>query len=283
MTFQRRRSAPLLRQRRPEHVHKRGVQLAELDDGRLGGLAGRAAQPLAVARAAAALRGDGVRGLELVVGGLALGPRRRVVLVQLQLLQVLGVEPEVGDGEGAEAGRAVGGGGGGVGGGVVARPVVRHLLLRLGRVPALARHLPLDEARDLGDGAAAVDRAGVDGCAEHGVHVQRVVAGAARAVLQERQDPLHPPHQVAEQPVVVDVHLVDEFVQVVLVPCAQVDEGLHCLVRVGGEILALGRFDRSDCVTDEHGEVGDAAVYVGRLVHAHKRLVEDLEEVTEEL
>ena len=63
---------------------------------------------------------------------------------------------------------------------------------------------------------------------------------------------------------------------------AQVDEGLHCLVGVGGEVLSLGCFDDADGVVDPGGKVHDAVVYVGAFVDPHEGLVEDLEEVAEE-
>ena len=64
---------------------------------------------------------------------------------------------------------------------------------------------------------------------------------------------------------------------------AQVDEGLHGLVRVSGDILALRSIYDGDGVVGEGGEVGDAAVDVGGFVDADKGFVEDREEVAEEL
>jgi hypothetical protein len=81
----------------------------------------------------------------------------------------------------------------------------------------------------------------------------------------------------------VDVDLVDEFVEVVFVAGAQVDEGLDGLIWVGGDVLALGGFDSADCVVDKEGEVGDGVIDVCGFVDADEGFVEDGEEVTEEL
>lgn len=80
-----------------------------------------------------------------------------------------------------------------------------------------------------------------------------------------------------------DVHLVDEFVEVVFVPLTEVDERLDGLVGVGGYVLPLGFFDHGEHVICEHREVGDAIVDVGGFVDADQGFVEDAEEVAEKL
>lgn len=155
-----------------------------------------------------------------------------------------------------------------------------HFLARLVLVPFLAGLLPGDEGVDLGDGGGAVDGGHVDRALEEGVHVQFAAAGP---LAQELEDALQPAHDLGEEAVVVDVDLVDEFVEVVLVAGAEVDEGLDGLVRVGGDVLALGLGEDGEHVVGEGGEVADAAVDVGGFVDAHEGLVEDGEEVAEEL
>lgn len=80
-----------------------------------------------------------------------------------------------------------------------------------------------------------------------------------------------------------DVHLVNELVEIVLVTGAEIDEGLDGLVRVGGDVLALGRGEDGEHVVEKGGEVGDGVVDVGGFVDADERLVEDGEKVAEEL
>lgn len=80
-----------------------------------------------------------------------------------------------------------------------------------------------------------------------------------------------------------DMNLVHELVEIVFVTGAEVDESLDSLVRICGDLLTLAGFDSLDRVVNEYGEVCDAVVDICRLVHAHKRFVEDGEEVTEEL
>jgi hypothetical protein len=92
------------------------------------------------------------------------------------------------------------------------------------------------------------------------------------------------------------VHFVDEFVEVMFVALAEIDEGLYCLVWVGGDVLLAAFVDDlvfisrdlrakeggtyMDHVIDEYCEVGYRVVDVCRLVDANKRLIEDREEVS---
>ena len=75
----------------------------------------------------------------------------------------------------------------------------------------------------------------------------------------------------------------NELVEFLLVPRAQVDERLHCLVGVGRSVLPLSLLDDGNRVVCKRGKVGDAVVDVGRLVNPDERLVEDGEQVTEQL
>lgn len=102
-------------------------------------------------------------------------------------------------------------------------------------------------------------------------------------MTEEVQDVLQPAHEGVEEAVVVQVDLVDEFVEAVLVAGAEVDEGLDSLVGVCGNVLALRALDNSDGVIGELGEVGYAAVNVCRLVDTDEGFVEDCEQVAEEL
>ena len=102
-------------------------------------------------------------------------------------------------------------------------------------------------------------------------------------MAKELEDTFQPAHQRAEETVVVDVHLMDEFIEVVLVAGAEVDEGLDGLVGVGGDVLALGGVKDGEGVVSKGGEVGDAGVNVGGFVDADEGLVEDCEEVAEEM
>lgn len=99
---------------------------------------------------------------------------------------------------------------------------------------------------------------------------------------QEFEDPFNPGHERGEEAIVVDVNFVDEFVQVVFVAGAEVNEGLDCLVWVGGDVLALGGFYHFYGVVGELGEVGYGTVDVCGFVDANEGFVEDLEEVAEE-
>ena len=147
-------------------------------------------------------------------------------------------------------------------------------------MPLLALLLPFDERVDLLDGFRFVDVLHVHGALEEGVHVEFPALGA---VAQEFEDPLQPAHERGEEPVVVDVDLVDELVEVLLVAAAEVDEALDGLVGVGGDVLALGGVEDAEGVVGEGGEVGDGVVDVGGFVDPHEGLVEDGEEVAEEV
>lgn len=155
-----------------------------------------------------------------------------------------------------------------------------HLLARLVVVPLLALFLPPDQGIDLGDGGGFIDLAHGDGALEEGVHVEFPAFGP---VPEELEDALQPAHELAEEAVVVHVDLVHELVEVVLVAGAQIDEGLHRLVGVGGDVLALRQVQDAEHVVGEGGEVGDGIVDVCGFVDADEGFVEDGEEVAEEL
>ena len=100
---------------------------------------------------------------------------------------------------------------------------------------------------------------------------------------EELEDALQPAHELSEEAVVVDVDFVDKLVEVVLVSSAEVDEGLYSLIRICGDVLALGSGDYENCVVGEGGEVGDGGVHVRGFVDADERFVEDGEEITKEV
>lgn len=79
------------------------------------------------------------------------------------------------------------------------------------------------------------------------------------------------------------VNLVNEFVEVILVTCAEIDEGLNCLVGICRDLLSLASLDSLDCVVDKYGEICNAVVDVRRLVDTNKGFIEDGEEIAEEL
>ncbi len=95
------------------------------------------------------------------------------------------------------------------------------------------------------------------------------------------------------------MHFVHEFVEVVFVALAEVDEGLDRLVGVGGDVLlaafvdnlfnSLGKIQTNDRlpylnhVVDENRKVCDAVVDIRRLVNPNKWLIEDREEIPEQL
>lgn len=165
-------------------------------------------------------------------------------------------------------------------------------------MPFLAGFLPRDEGVDFGDGFVLVELADRDGTCEEGVDVELAGFGA---LAEEFQDAFYPAHELGEEAVVVGVDFVDEFVEVVFVSLAEVDEGLHGLVGVGGDILLaafvndlLSRLsvkytldrDREayrDHIIDEDCKVCDAVVHVCGLIHTNKRLVEDGEEISQKL
>lgn len=80
-----------------------------------------------------------------------------------------------------------------------------------------------------------------------------------------------------------DVHFVDEFVEIILMASTKIDEGLDCLVWIGGDVLTLSGSKDGEHVVGEGSKVGDGAVNIGRFVDADERFVEDGEEVAEEV
>lgn len=102
-------------------------------------------------------------------------------------------------------------------------------------------------------------------------------------MAQKLKNAFQPTHQLVKEPIVVNVDLMNELVEVVLMACAEVDEGLYCLVGICRDLLSLAGFDSLDSVIDKHGEVCNAVVDVRGLVDANKRLVEYSEEIAEKL
>lgn len=99
---------------------------------------------------------------------------------------------------------------------------------------------------------------------------------------QETKDILDPVHQAIEQAVIVQVHLVNELIEIILVASTEINERLDRDVRISAEVLALSTFDDDDGIVNECSEVGDTVVYVRRFVDANEGFVEDGEEVAEE-
>ena len=114
---------------------------------------------------------------------------------------------------------------------------------------------------------------------EKGIHVK---FPTCRTMSQKAQDAFQPSHQLAKQPVIVDVYLVHEFVKVVLVACTDVDECLDGLIGICRHILPLALLNDADCVVGKGGEIGDGVVYICGFVYADERLIENGEKITEE-
>lgn len=88
-----------------------------------------------------------------------------------------------------------------------------------------------------------------------------------------------------------------EFIEVVLVALAKINECLDGLVWVSRNVLFSAfindlKYVRMNPehgtlhtnlyhIVDENSKVCDAVVYIGRLVHTNQRLVEDREEITQ--
>jgi hypothetical protein len=145
-------------------------------------------------------------------------------------------------------------------------------------MPLLPSLLPFDQLIYLLYALFLVHLPQIDCALDKRIHIQ---LSPTRALAKKVQYILQPSHQRAEEPIVVDMYLVHKFVKVVLVPSTQVDEALHSLIRISGDILPSCFLDHSDPVIGEDGKIRDAAVNIGGFVHAHKRLVEDTEEVAE--
>lgn len=75
-------------------------------------------------------------------------------------------------------------------------------------------------------------------------------------MAEKLQDILHPAHKLSEEPIIVSVNLMNEFVKVILVTGAKVDERLNGLVWVSGDILALGSLEDRECIVSKGSKVG---------------------------
>lgn len=80
-----------------------------------------------------------------------------------------------------------------------------------------------------------------------------------------------------------DVDFVDEFVEIVLMSSAEVNEGLDCLIWIGGNVLPLSGGEDGEHVVGKGSEVGNGVVDIGGFVDADERFVKNGEEVAEEV
>lgn len=73
------------------------------------------------------------------------------------------------------------------------------------------------------------------------------------------------------------VYFVDEFIEIVFVAGAEVDEGLDGLIRVSGDVLSLAGFNDANHIINERGEICDAIVDICRLVDSDELFIENCE------
>lgn len=102
-------------------------------------------------------------------------------------------------------------------------------------------------------------------------------------MTKELKDPFQPAHELIKQSVIMVMHLVNKLVEVVFVSCTKIDERLHCLIRIGGDVLSLACFNDPDHIIDECSKVSNAVVDICRLINSDQGFVEDGEQVAEEL
>lgn len=70
-------------------------------------------------------------------------------------------------------------------------------------------------------------------------------------MAEKLEDALQPAHELGKETIVVYMDLMDELVEIVLVPGAKVDEGLDGLIWVCGDVLPLCGCDYGDGVISE--------------------------------
>lgn len=102
-------------------------------------------------------------------------------------------------------------------------------------------------------------------------------------MAEELEDTFKPAHQLGKQAVIVDVYFVNEFVEIILMASAEIDEGLDCLVWIGRDVLTLSGGEDGEHVIGEGSEVSDRAVDIGGFVDTDEGFVEDSEEIAEEV
>lgn len=165
-------------------------------------------------------------------------------------------------------------------------------------MPFLPRFLPRNQRINLGNSFLLIELFDRHGTSEEGVDIEFSGLGA---LAQELEDPFYPAHELREEAVVVRVDLVHEFVEVVFVSLTEVDEGLDCLVGVGGDILFAAFVDNlfssaiviskemvaegtyCDHIVDEDSKVCNTVVDIRRLVNPNKRLIEDRKQISQKL
>ncbi len=146
-------------------------------------------------------------------------------------------------------------------------------------MPPLPGGLPFDQRIDFADRGIFFDCSDVKRALYECVHVQ--LTATARPVAEKFENAFEPAHELIEKAVVVGMYFVDEFVQIIFVPGAEINESLHRLVGICRDVLTLSALYDSNSVVCEESEVGDAVVDVGGLVDSNEWFVEDGKEVAE--
>ena len=90
----------------------------------------------------------------------------------------------------------------------------RHLLTGLSNMPPLPRQLPLNQQIDLLYSLLTINQALFHGLLKQTIHIQLAPRGS---MFQELQNALDPAHELVKQAIIVNVNLMDKFVQILFV------------------------------------------------------------------
>jgi hypothetical protein len=97
----------------------------------------------------------------------------------------------------------------------VVTTTARHLLPGLVLMPLLPLRLPPNQTVNLPNRLLLIHPPALHRPRKQGIHIQ--LSSTRGSVPQKLKDAFQPAHELVEEPVVVDMHLMHEFVEVVLV------------------------------------------------------------------
>ncbi len=115
-------------------------------------------------------------------------------------------------------------------------------------MPPLPGGLPFNQGIDLADCGVLFNCSNIERALYECVHIQ--LTATARPMAEKFENAFEPAHELIEKAVVVSMYFVYEFVQIIFVPGAEINESLHRLVGIGGNVLALS------ALYDSNGVIG---------------------------
>jgi hypothetical protein len=107
-------------------------------------------------------------------------------------------------------------------------------------MPSLPGFLPVDQSINFFYCFALIELIHRDSALEEGIHVELSIF---RALAEKLKNTFDPAHQLIKEAVIVEMNLVNKFIEIVFMTLAKVDESLNGLIWICGDVLLLTLLD----------------------------------------